>query len=153
VSARRLRSRISLTAVTDFSRLASHPFTPRTTHSLGTVQRRWHQHDTILHWKREVIRTHLGDLARARRKFTTSSIQEHGHIDPPKAGEESVFHLHSDIYTADFLVLLRRLHVTFIDKDGDKHTFKVAKGDNLLDIAQANDIEMEGMRWMGFLAF
>jgi hypothetical protein len=37
-----------------------------------------------------------------------------------------------------------RLHVTFIDKDGDKHTFEVAKGDNLLDIAQANDIEMEG---------
>jgi ferredoxin-2, mitochondrial len=39
---------------------------------------------------------------------------------------------------------MRRLHVTFIDKDGDKHTFEVAKGDNLLDIAQANDIEMEG---------
>jgi hypothetical protein len=38
-----------------------------------------------------------------------------------------------------------RLHVTFIDKDGDKHKFEVAKGDNLLDIAQANDIEMEGM--------
>jgi ferredoxin len=36
------------------------------------------------------------------------------------------------------------LHVTFIDKDGDKHEFEVAKGDNLLDIAQANDIEMEG---------
>jgi ferredoxin-2, mitochondrial len=38
-----------------------------------------------------------------------------------------------------------RLHVTFVDKDGDKHEFEVAKGDNLLDIAQANDIEMEGM--------
>lgn len=37
-----------------------------------------------------------------------------------------------------------RLHITFIDKDGEKHTFEVAKGDNLLDIAQANDIEMEG---------
>jgi hypothetical protein len=36
------------------------------------------------------------------------------------------------------------LHVTFIDKDGGKHEFEVAKGDNLLDIAQANDIEMEG---------
>ncbi|KAL0258991.1 mitochondrial matrix iron-sulfur protein [Diplodia seriata] len=33
--------------------------------------------------------------------------------------------------------------VTFIDKDGDEHTFEVADGDNLLDIAQANDIEME----------
>ncbi|KAI9729487.1 MAG: hypothetical protein M1818_008509 [Claussenomyces sp. TS43310] len=36
-----------------------------------------------------------------------------------------------------------RLHVTFIDKDGDEHTFEVADGDNLLDIAQDNDIEME----------
>ncbi|KAL1644476.1 mitochondrial matrix iron-sulfur protein [Diplodia intermedia] len=36
-----------------------------------------------------------------------------------------------------------RRKVTFIDKDGDEHTFEVADGDNLLDIAQANDIEME----------
>lgn len=38
-----------------------------------------------------------------------------------------------------------RLHVTFIDKEGEEHTFEVAKGDNLLDIAQANDLEMEGI--------
>jgi ferredoxin-2, mitochondrial len=38
-----------------------------------------------------------------------------------------------------------RLHVTFIDKDGESHTFEVSKGDNLLDIAQANDLEMEGI--------
>lgn len=38
-----------------------------------------------------------------------------------------------------------RLHVTFVDKDGDHHEFEVSKGDNLLDIAQANDLEMEGM--------
>lgn len=37
-----------------------------------------------------------------------------------------------------------RLYVTFIDKEGDEHKFEVAKGDNLLDIAQANDLEMEG---------
>jgi ferredoxin len=37
-----------------------------------------------------------------------------------------------------------RRKVTFIDKDGDSHTFEVADGDNLLDIAQANDLEMEG---------
>lgn len=37
-----------------------------------------------------------------------------------------------------------RRKVTFIDKDGDEQTFEVADGDNLLDIAQANDIEMEG---------
>jgi ferredoxin len=34
--------------------------------------------------------------------------------------------------------------VTFIDKEGQSHTFDVADGDNLLDIAQANDLEMEG---------
>ncbi len=38
-----------------------------------------------------------------------------------------------------------RIHVTFIDKEGTEHTFEVAKGDNLLDIAQANDLEMEGI--------
>ncbi|MCJ1357515.1 MAG: hypothetical protein MMC33_007511 [Icmadophila ericetorum] len=37
-----------------------------------------------------------------------------------------------------------RLHVTFIDKEGKEHTFEVAKGDNLLDIAQSEDLEMEG---------
>lgn len=39
---------------------------------------------------------------------------------------------------------MNRLKVTFIDKDGDKHTYEVAAGDNLLDIAQSNDLEMEG---------
>jgi hypothetical protein len=39
-----------------------------------------------------------------------------------------------------------RLYVTFIDKEGDEHKIAVSKGDNLLDIAQANDIEMEGQR-------
>ncbi|KAK8001592.1 adrenodoxin-like protein- mitochondrial precursor [Apiospora marii] len=37
-----------------------------------------------------------------------------------------------------------RLHVTFIDKDNSEHTLEVSAGDNLLDIAQANDLEMEG---------
>lgn len=35
--------------------------------------------------------------------------------------------------------------MTFIDKEGEKHTYEVAAGDNLLDIAQENDLEMEGM--------
>ncbi|KAI4794442.1 hypothetical protein E4T44_12507, partial [Aureobasidium sp. EXF-8845] len=48
----------------------------------------------------------------------------HAHLDAPKPGEER--------------------KVTFVDKDGDEHTFEVADGDNLLDIAQANDLEMEG---------
>lgn len=34
--------------------------------------------------------------------------------------------------------------MTFVDKDGEKFSFQVAEGDNLLDIAQANDLEMEG---------
>lgn len=42
------------------------------------------------------------------------------------------------------LLTVLRLHITFIDKDGDEHTFEVAKGDNLLDIALEHDIEMEG---------
>lgn len=37
-----------------------------------------------------------------------------------------------------------RRTITFIDKEGQSHEFKVADGDNLLDIAQANDLEMEG---------
>ena len=31
-----------------------------------------------------------------------------------------------------------------MDKEGARHTFEVADGANLLDIAQANDLEMEG---------
>ncbi|OJD12089.1 hypothetical protein AJ78_07266 [Emergomyces pasteurianus Ep9510] len=61
---------------------------------------------------------------RGKRRFSGTAIASHGHLDPPKPGEE--------------------LNVTFIDKDGEKHHFQVSKGDNLLDIAQANDLEMEG---------
>lgn len=44
--------------------------------------------------------------------------------------------------------------MTFIDKDGEKYDFQVAEGDNLLDIAQANDLEMEGSKypWLVFFA-
>ncbi|CAD0092290.1 unnamed protein product [Aureobasidium vineae] len=56
------------------------------------------------------------------RPFSSSSSLLHGHLDPPKPGEER--------------------KVTFVDKEGDEHTFVVADGDNLLDIA--NDLEMEG---------
>jgi ferredoxin-2, mitochondrial len=34
--------------------------------------------------------------------------------------------------------------VTFIDKEGETHKIAVSAGDNLLDIAQAHDLEMEG---------
>ncbi|KAM3505652.1 hypothetical protein MY10362_002804 [Beauveria mimosiformis] len=58
------------------------------------------------------------------RTFTTTRMQRHGHVHTPKAGEE--------------------LYVTFVDKDGEEHKLAVAEGDNLLDIAQAHDLEMEG---------
>ncbi|KAI1435933.1 adrenodoxin-like protein, mitochondrial precursor [Xylaria sp. CBS 124048] len=58
------------------------------------------------------------------RHFSTSPIQQHGHITPPKPGEE--------------------LYITFVDKEGKEHKIAVSEGDNLLDIAQANDLEMEG---------
>lgn len=41
--------------------------------------------------------------------------------------------------------------MTFVDKDGEKFNFQVAEGDNLLDIAQANDLEMEGQYSISFL--
>lgn len=41
----------------------------------------------------------------------------------------------------------RRLHITFIDKDGDEIKCEVAEGDNLLDIALEHDVEMEGKHW------
>ncbi|KAM0258813.1 hypothetical protein ACHAQJ_003655 [Trichoderma viride] len=63
-------------------------------------------------------------LPLSHRAFSTTTQQRHGHVTPPKAGEE--------------------LWVTFIDKDGEEHRFAVSAGDNLLDIAQANDLEMEG---------
>ncbi|PFH55767.1 hypothetical protein XA68_17651 [Ophiocordyceps unilateralis] len=54
----------------------------------------------------------------------TSAPRHHGHVQPPKPGQE--------------------LYVTFIDKESVAHKFAVSEGDNLLDIAQANDLEMEG---------
>ncbi|KAE8447862.1 hypothetical protein EG329_010091 [Mollisiaceae sp. DMI_Dod_QoI] len=60
----------------------------------------------------------------ARRMFSVTSANSHGHWEPPKPGEE--------------------IYVTFVDKEGDEHKIAVNKGDNLLTIAQGNDIEMEG---------
>ncbi|EED18026.1 2Fe-2S iron-sulfur cluster binding domain protein [Talaromyces stipitatus ATCC 10500] len=68
--------------------------------------------------------SHLQNIALSRRQFSATSVAAHGHITPPKPGEE--------------------INVSFIDKDGEKYEFQVSEGDNLLDIAQANDLEMEG---------
>lgn len=75
--------------------------------------------------RRHEAETYTTTLNRSRRKFTTSTVLNHGHLDAPKPGEE--------------------VHVTFITKEGEEHTYNVCEGDNLLDIAQANDLEMEGM--------
>lgn len=48
----------------------------------------------------------------------------HGHIRKPAQGEE--------------------LHVTFITKDGEQVKLVAAEGDNLMDIAQAHNLDMEG---------
>ncbi|KAJ6110340.1 hypothetical protein N7486_002575 [Penicillium sp. IBT 16267x] len=60
----------------------------------------------------------------AQRSFSASAQAAHGHITTPKPGEE--------------------INITFVEKDGTRVDLQVAEGDNLLDIAQANDLEMEG---------
>lgn len=79
----------------------------------------------------------------SRRSFSNSSVLQHGHLEPPKPGEEYDLGQFKIVGTQ---LNIRRLHITFIDKDGEESTFIVAKGDNLLDIAQANDIDMEGSK-------
>ena len=59
-----------------------------------------------------------------QRLFLQSLARFHGHLHTPKPGEE--------------------LKITFISKDGSLQTFEVAEGDNILDIAQAHNLEMEG---------
>lgn len=62
--------------------------------------------------------------SRASRAFSTTPATQHAHLTPPKPGQER--------------------KVTFVEKDGSEITFEVADGDNLLDVAQSNDLEMEG---------
>ncbi|RMZ92183.1 hypothetical protein DV736_g591, partial [Chaetothyriales sp. CBS 134916] len=94
---------------------------PRTRSFSISLSRR---HELLIQARRVAIQQHIRTLEQSRRKLSTSAPRCHGHLEAPKPGQER--------------------HVTFIDKDGDEHTFTVADGDNLLDIAQANDLEMEG---------
>lgn len=74
-----------------------------------------------------IRRVHLevtATSARGSRRLHQSAVTWHGHLHKPKAGEE--------------------LHITFITKDGSQQTFEVAEGDNILDIAQAHNLDMEG---------
>ena len=59
-----------------------------------------------------------------RRAFSSSIVAKHSHIHPPKKGEE--------------------LHITFVLKDGSQKKYEVSEGDSILDIAQANNLDMEG---------
>lgn len=58
------------------------------------------------------------------RTFTTTACVQHNDLIPPKPGQER--------------------HITIVTKEGQSCTFAVADGDNILDIAQSNDLEMEG---------
>jgi ferredoxin-2, mitochondrial len=99
-----------------------HTWASSSAHGYSTLCR---HHEADIRARKSAIRNHIRALEKSRRRFSTSPHNAHGHLDPPKPGQER--------------------KVTFIDKDGDDHTFEVADGDNLLDIAQANDLEMEGM--------
>ncbi|KAK3073081.1 mitochondrial matrix iron-sulfur protein [Teratosphaeriaceae sp. CCFEE 6253] len=77
------------------------------------------------HWRQRAQRQpRQPNPTTSTRPFTTTRTQHHGDLTPPKPGEE------------------RR--VTFVTKENQSVTFTVADGNNLLDIAQANDLEMEG---------
>ena len=93
-------------------------------------------------WSQKALKTPhaTSRVLRHHRQFSSSPTSRHGHLDPPRPGEECVTNSH---FHESLLTNIRRT-ITFIDKDSQTHTFTVADGDNLLDIAQANDLEMEG---------
>ncbi|KKA01023.1 Adrenodoxin-like protein, mitochondrial [Hanseniaspora uvarum DSM 2768] len=59
-----------------------------------------------------------------KKAFSTSIVAKHGHLHAPKKGEE--------------------LHITFVLKDGSQKKYEVSEGDSILDIAQGNNLDMEG---------
>ncbi|KAF2648888.1 ferredoxin [Lophiostoma macrostomum CBS 122681] len=86
-----------------------------------------HYHDGKANWapcRTSRVLARPSSIISSRRAFSATAASRHGHLTPAKPGEERT--------------------VTFIDKEGHSYEFKVADGDNLLDIAQANDLEMEG---------
>lgn len=83
-------------------------------------------------WARSSATVNTARIMRTSSMFRVSPLRRlhqsvslrHGHLHTPKPGEE--------------------LHITFITKDGEQHTFEVAEGDNILDIAQHYNLDMEG---------
>ena len=84
---------------------------------LNPQRRTLASYTTTPHIPRHIQRQHI-------RSFTSTAPNPHGDLKPPLPGQER--------------------SITFIDKDSQSHTLIVADGDNLLDIAQAHDLEMEG---------
>ena len=66
-----------------------------------------------------------------------SPLQSRGKSEYLEQGKKDCLRRLADIFAC-------RLNVTFIDKEGEEHKFQVAQGDNLLDIAQSEELEMEG---------
>lgn len=46
------------------------------------------RHQVEVRNRKDLIRDHIRVLEQGRRRFSTSPFQKHGHIDPPKPGEE-----------------------------------------------------------------
>lgn len=137
-----IMSNISRTVSTSLRPIARAALAPRPVQTRCLSFLACRQHEAQIRIRRDAIRQRIRDLETSRRKFSVSSSQRHGHLDKPNPGEEYVSVYLKCRKEADGRYF--RLHVTFVDKDGDEHEFEVAKGDNLLDIAQANDLEMEG---------
>lgn len=84
------------------------------------------------------------------RSFSNSLLRLHGHVHKPAPGEEYVILLVAELHcivmgdngklTCSFF----RIHVTFVTREGEQIAVEVAAGDNLLDVAQAYDLDMEG---------
>lgn len=53
----------------------------------GIAQTR-RNHALMIQSNKNVIRQHIRSLELSRRKFSTTSVFNHGHVDPPKPGEE-----------------------------------------------------------------
>lgn len=107
--------RLALSALTTCSRTLRPSLSTRTGQNILSALRSQKQH------------TRQNIFAATRtpsRAFSSTPATFHGHLTPPKPGQER--------------------KVTFVEKDGSEVTFEVADGDNLLDIAQSNDLEMEG---------
>lgn len=98
----------------------------------------------FLHPNRSIVSTEHWNWSPSgfcsRRSFSTSSPLRHGHLTPPKPGEELV----NLILVNSRSTNCPRRSVTIIDQQGHSHEFQVADSDNLLDIAQDGELEMEG---------